>query len=338
MKRLLLALFLIAPAAFAQAPDRAILLTPNGTMYTIESHLNQDGSSPDIVSSRYLTLTIQNGDNVARTNVPASLDGGNNWQPALAFDSDSNTLFVFWLHSQNTILSTSELLFCTFVNGKWNDAASIDDVPYHYRSNLRVGVTRTIQVDDPTTGWRQVPALTVHAAWWDSSAVGESARYAMISVDRGVVTDISRHALNDFINTAYTRSFNLDDDSREMLRHPIVFESPEHDTVDIVFGDMTNNTIHRLTLKPVVQTRVRIPIGVRDTSYPGPFNKISNDTQLGAVSTPPDRLVFYYRKDNSVRYLAFTNGEWSSERSIAITSDVSAEAAIGALRRMVNGD
>lgn len=338
MKRLLVALFLIAPAVFAQAQDRAILLTPNGTIYTIESRLNQDLTTPDNSSTRYLALTIQNGDNVTKTNVPASLTGGNNWQPELAFDSDSNALLVFWLWSQNTVLGTSELHFCTFINGMWNDVASIDDVPYHFRSNLRVGVTRTIEIEDPNSGPRQVPALTVHAAWWDTSAIGESARYAMISVDSGVVTDISRHALNDFINSAYMRSFTLDDASREMLRHPVVFESPDHDTVDIVFGDMTSNTIHRLTLKPVVQTRVRIPIGVRDTSYPGPLSKISNDTLLGAISTPPERLVFYYRNANQLKYLMFANGAWLDERSITITTDVSAEAAVAALRRMVNGD
>ena len=333
MKRfLIIAALLLAPALLAETSDRAIVLAPNGTLYTAESMLNDD-------STRRLSLTIQSGTNVIRTNVPASMNGGTNWQPELAYDDESSTLFVFWLRSQNTVLGTNELLFCTFQNGKWNAATAVEDVPYHFRYNLRVGVTRTVQTVDDNGNARQVPGLTVHAAWWDDSATGEAARYAMLTVEKGVVTDVYRRDLSDFINTANLRQFNLDDKSKELLRHPVIFESPDHDTVDVVFGDLQANVIHRLTLKPVVQTRVRIPIGIRDTSYPAPRQQmIGNDAHLSAISTPPDRLVYYYMTGAAVKYLTFENGVWSSEKSIAVTSEVSAESAVAALRRMVRGD
>lgn len=332
MKRLLIvAALVVAPALFAQSSDRTILLAPNGTMYTAESKLNAD-------STRYVGLTIQNGTNVIHTSVPATVNNGTNWQPELAFDDASSTLFVFWLRSQSTVLGTNELLFCTFQNGKWNDASAIDDVPYHFRYNLRIGVTRTVQMTDDSGNPKQVPGLTVHAAWWDDSAEGEAARYAMLTVDKGVVTDVYRRNLVDFVNNAYVRQFDLDEKTKELLRHPVVFESQDHDTVDVVFGDMQTNVIHRLTLKPVLQTRVRIPIGLHDTTYPTPHHNIVGDTQVSAISTPPDRLVFYYRRGGEVRYLTFQNGAWSDEKSIAITSEVSAESAVAALRRLVNGD
>ena len=119
MKRLLLVVvLLVAPALFAETSDRATLLAPNGTLYTIESRQNLAPTS-DLQSTRFLSLSIQNGQNVIHTNVPASITGGNNWQPALAFDDASSTLFVFWLRSQGSVLGTNELLFCTFQNGKW---------------------------------------------------------------------------------------------------------------------------------------------------------------------------------------------------------------------------
>lgn len=338
MKRALLILVLLAlPAAMhGQAIDRAILLAPTGTLYTVDSKVSDDAT---VRSTRYLTLTIQTGQSVIRSNVPASITGGNNWQPELAFDSESNTLFVFWLRSQNSILGASELLFCSFQNGKWNSASSIDDVPYHFRYNLRVGMTHSVQVPDTENGGsRQLPGLTVHAAWWDESAVGENARYAMLTIEKGVVTDIYRRDLTDFVNTAFLRPFTLDDQSRELLRHPIVFESPERDTIDIVFGDMATNTIHRLTLKPVVETRVRIPIGIRDTSYPGPKHRLSSNAELSAIATPPDRLIYYYLANGAVKYLKFEQGAWAQEMSISVTSDVSAERAVAALRRLVRGD
>jgi hypothetical protein len=338
MKRVLLTLaLLIAPVLYGQAIDRAVLLAPTGTLYTVESTVNDSSSS--ITSTRYLTLTILSGQNVIKTNVPASISGGNSWQPELAFDSDSNTLFVFWLHSQNSILGASELLFCTFQNGRWNAASAIDDVPYHFRYNLRVGMTRSVQaVDGENGGTKQIPALTVHAAWWDESAIGEVAHYAMISVDRGVVTDIYRRDLSDFVNRANLRSFDLNENEREILRHPIVFESQEHDTIDIVFGDLTTNTIHRLTLKPVLDTRIRIPIGIRDTSYPAPRRQMTGDSRVGAIATSPDQLVYYFTTGSEIKYLRFENGVWASEKSITLSSEVSAEAAIAALGRLVRGD
>ena len=338
MKRALLILaLLVAPVLLhAQSPDRAILLAPNGTVYTVDSTLNEGAGS--ITSSRYLTLTIQNGTSILKTNVPASLTGGNNWQPELAFDSDSDTLFVFWLHSQNTILGANELLFSSYQNGKWNAPSSIDDVPYHFRYNLRVGMTRSVQAQDDGGGARQVPGLTVHVAWWDESSVGEVCRYAMLTVEKGVVTAVYRRDLPDFINNAYMRSFELGNDDRELLRHPIVFESPDHDTVDIVFGDMQTNTIHRLTLKPVLDSRVRIPIGVRDGGFPAPHHKLTSDAKLSAIATPYDRLVFYYIANGAVKYLQFEDGSWQREKTITLTDAVSAEAAVSALRRMVRGD
>lgn len=336
MKRLLLVVaLLVAPALFAESSDRSLLLAPNGTLYTAESHFND---ANNFASARYITLTIQNGTNVIHTNVPESVSGGNNWQPELAYDDDSSTLFVFWLHAQNTILGMNELLFCTFQNGKWNAATSVEDVPYHFRYNVRVGVTHTIQYTDSEGTTKQIPGLTVHAAWWDDSANGEVARYAMLSVDKGVITAVTLHDLTEFVSNANLRHFDLDEKSRETLRHPVVFESPEHDTVDIVFGDMQYNVIHRLTLKPVLQTRVRIPIGIRDTTYPAPHLQIGSESHLSGISTSPDRLVYYYVTDDSVRYLRYENGAWSGEKSISVTSDVSAESAISALRRMVRGD
>jgi len=338
MKRVLAVIvLLVAPSLFAEATDRAMLLAPNGTLYTVQSRAN-DSVSPTNQSMRYLQLTIQNGANVLVTNVPASMNGGSNWQPALAFDSSSNTLFVLWLNSPGTMFATNQLLFCTFQNGKWNDAASVEDAPFHLRYNLRVGVTRTIETTDDETGAvKQVSALTVHATWWDVAGDGESAQYAMLSVDNGLVTDVQHRVLMDYINTANLKYFTVDDASREILRHPAISESLAHDTVDVVFGDMMSNSLHRLTLKPVVQTRVRIPIGVREVGYPVPHNRIGSDAVVSTMSTTPDRLVFYYLTNGQLNYLTYDNGTWD-DRAIVLTDTVSADAAIAALRRMVSGD
>lgn len=337
MKRLILffALLLVSASLLAQPADRSILLAPDGTLYTAESKFSQQ---PDMASVRYIQLAIQTATGTIKTTVPASVEGGYNWQPELAFDSESQMLFVFWLRSQNSILAASELVFCTYQNGRWNAASSIDDIPYHSRSNLKIGVTRSMQIE-ADGNLKQIPALSVHVAWWDAAADLESGEYAMLTVEKGVVTAIYRRALSDFMDRAYLRTFATNPASLEVMRHPEVLESPAHDTIDIVFGDMPTNTMHRITLMPVLNTRVRIPIGVRDTAYPVPDIQIEPNSAVSAMNTTPDRLVLYYQPaPAALKYVAFENGKWSTTKSVALSSEVSAEAAVAALRRLMNGD
>jgi hypothetical protein len=327
-----------ASVALAQTADRSMALGPNGTLYTVESVAGDADAS---ASARYLTLTIQSGPNQIRTNVPATLNnGGVNWQPEVAIDADSNTVLIFWLHSRGSNLADSELLFCTFQNGKWNDPTPVDTTSHHYRYNMRIGVTRTVDTIDDDGKTISLDGLTVHAAWWDEQIGGpETARYAMLTVERGNVTAITERDLVDFVNRANMRYSTVDKATAEVLRHPIVSESSDHDTVDIVFGDMQMNLVHRVTLKPVLDAgRIRIPIGVREATFPAPRHRMTTDTaRLSSISTTPERMALYYRSDNVLRYLTFEKGSWS-ENGVNLSSDVTAEAAVAALRKMVSGD
>jgi hypothetical protein len=340
MKRFLFAavLLILALPLCAQVSDRAMTLAPNGTLYTVESFANTKPSN-EILSARYLTLTIQNGSDIIKTDVPATLTGGSHFQPEIAIDADSNTILIFWLHSANVSVPDSELEFCTYENGRWNDPVLVDDTPYHVRTNLRLGVTRKLQSTDDSGNPKLIDGLTVHAVWWDASVTGgETARYAMLSVEGGIVTSTYRRDLLDFVNRAYLRGSIPDPDNIEVLRHPIVYESPEHDTVDILFGDLSMNLFHRITLKPVADTRVRIPIGIREASYPTPLHRMtSQSARLSAISTSPDRLALYYSDKDAVRYLRFERGVWGSN-SVELNKEVSADAAIAALRKLVSGD
>lgn len=334
MKRLLLIALLLLPAtAFAQAADRAVLLAADGALYTVETRISENAGA---ASSRYLLLTVQDDDKVTKSEIPASLSG-NNWRPELAYDDESQTLFVFWLHSQNYILGTSELLFCSYQKGKWNASASIDNVPYHFRYNLRVGVTRTVTKLDSDGTWKVIPGLTVHAAWWDESGYNGMARYAMLTVEHGLVKEIALRDLVSFINRVPGRAPEVAGTQNSLLRQPFVFESPTKDTVDVVFGDAQTNSLYRVTLKPMDNTRVRIPIGVKETSYPGPPIVLPSDAQkVGSISTTPERVLIHYVSRGSLRYLMY-EGQWTS-KAIALSDDVSAETALAALRKMVNGD
>ncbi|HYM60368.1 MAG TPA: hypothetical protein VEZ11_05700 [Thermoanaerobaculia bacterium] len=338
MKRILVALTLVllSVAGSAQAADRDMLLTSSGTLYTIDSVYAQDYPSVQASSWRFLILTVQKGAAAPVTSiVPESLLPGVHMMPALAYDSDSDTLFVFWEKAPDNGIS-SDLAFCSYQNGTWSPATSLGVVDLHVRNNLRIGVTKTYEAKDKDGNTVVLPGLTVHAVWWEDSGSSESAGYAIFTIDKGAVAGFQTRSLLHMVDTTPTPFLIAPDFSPEILRHPALFESPAHDTIDVVFGDFTTNGFHRLTLKPVLDGRLRIPIGVRNKDFGPPANFNSTSTgRISAISPDPDHLLFYYGTKTAINYLLYKGG-WSPENSIAINDKLSAEAAVDAIRRMLS--
>jgi hypothetical protein len=337
MKRTLIALALFAlPAlALAQAVDRDTLLTPDGTLYTIESvtAAGTDAMSPP---SQYLLLTTQQQGHSTELQVPGSLTGGLQSSPALAFDADSGSLFIFWEHAlQNRDKSTS-LLFTSFQNGTFGATTEFDPANHRIRHNLRIGVThKTQDLDKP--GQPYYAELNVHAIWEEEIA-GEWARYAMLTIEKGDVTSIVVHDALDLndpkqSNDVYPvgKNFNWD-----ILKHPEVFESSAHDSVDLVYGDLATNAFHRITVKPVVNLRIRIPIGVRDERFgpPTTMRGESMTSTVGALSSNHG-LVFYSVLSGTLNYALYKDGSWTDVRSIALSDKVTADVAVNALNRLM---
>jgi hypothetical protein len=341
MKRLLAALILLALPTLASAQtDRETLLAPDGTLYSIEA-VFATGTEPLMASSEYLLLTTQNDGVSTSVKVPGSLTGGAHSSPALAYDADSSTLFILWEEATNNRLSTS-LLLSSYQNGKFGPTNEIDAANFRLRHNLRIGVTRkTVDYDTPEHALTN--ELTVHAIWWEETGSGEWARYAMLTVEKGNVTSIQVHDASDFINDSNLLPYQTEADfNTNILRYPQVFESPTHDSVDLVFGELQTNAFRRLTVQaiskkdPSTNLRIRIPIGVRGSRFPAPANKgnaISN--VAGAVSSDRDHLAFYSLAPNAVNYTMYRNGTWSTVRAITLNEKLSADTAVNALRRML---
>ena len=98
MKRLLpsLALLLLVAvsASASELRERDVLLTTDGIVYTVDAV--HDASVKEGRSPYYLTMTVQDGEKRTSAVVPGSLAGGAHSHPALAYDADSRTLFLFW--------------------------------------------------------------------------------------------------------------------------------------------------------------------------------------------------------------------------------------------------
>jgi len=345
MKRFLIALIIsfLSAGAFAQVgADRDVLVTPEGTVYTLDQQTPSESSG--IAATNVLQLSIQNGSETQRLLVPESLTAGFHSDGALAYDSTSKTLFLMWTHMPNGM--SSELLLASFREGKWQRAVSIDSHGYDNHLNLRLGITRRVSQLQKDGSYAEAPALILHALWWDSSAHGEEAKYAMLPVENGAVSEgsVEIHSLEEFVSAddnvhAVDSNFNP-----EILRHPAIVSSPMQSSVEVIFGDATKNSIHSVTLHPTAESRIHIPVGVHGGGPQGPKSlNIAAPASFTAdwqgrvtVIERGDRLVFANATDKALSYITYTDGAWTDTKSIALSSKLPAEAALAVVDKMVS--
>lgn len=338
MKKLAVLLALLLLPVLAMANDgREILLTPDGTLYTVEQAWARDYPGVAAQSNSFLLLNERRGEQIVRYIVPGTLADGVHTNPTLAYDAESKTVFLFWQHSHTAM--HSELYFSALSGGVWTPELTFGSAR-NPRSNLRIAVTRKV-----TVGKSVLPEINVHAVWWefDASTGKQGARYALVGIENGqMIPPAQTYALSSFGENPAKQStepgFNAD-----ILKHPALFVTPAQDSVDIVFGNMETNAFHRVTLrptKPALDARIRIPVGIKDQPLAGSprFRTTSANDRIAAFNGDADRIVFYLRDEAAVHYVMYKNGAWSSPKAIALDSQVTSDAAVSAIRRMLNDE
>ncbi|MEA2490491.1 MAG: hypothetical protein QOH21_2283 [Acidobacteriota bacterium] len=337
---------LVLPVLASAQMDRDLLLTPDGTMFTVEREWSDSSAAVEPAAMSYLVLTTRRGESIERQIIPATRTSGAHINPALAYDSESQMLFVLWERSLS--LTHRELLFCTLGrDGNWSEPVTFAGDSNAYRTNLRIAVTRKVDLvpvdDDPSV----VPGISVHAVWWEQDRYHgeESAQYALFSVYNGEVTGIETRRLTNLLTNLEKRDPQPQPDGfdPEVLRHPALFSLPTSDAVDVVFGDEGTGGFHRLRIRPgkrYSDARVHIPLGKGESNFPSPgFAHANSEARVGAINGDPDRLAFFVRDGNqTVRYVTYKDAHWSGVQSILLDEQVSAEAAIDAIRRLLNDE
>jgi hypothetical protein len=157
----------------------------------------------------------------------------------------------------------------------------------------------------------------------------------MLTLHKGEVA-IQVHDLSDFVGKS-SPSYDVSEDfSRELFRQPAIFESPENDSVDVVFGDLQTNSFHRVTISPIGNGRIRVPVGKGGKDFGPPAGFTMNSyTRIEAISPHPDRLIFYFEEDGTIRYLVYRNNEWSAMRKITLEEGMTRDMAVSAMRGLV---
>lgn len=317
----LLLLVLFASPLFAEV-NRDVLLTEDGTLFSVESQ-------PDST----LVLTIQQGEKSVTKPVPTSLLGGKHFQPSLAYDPSTRTLFLFWELQPNRM--GSSLLVCSYRNDQWSPTRTIEGGGFQYPRNLRIAVTTAT-----TSGDRTENRFLLHLIWWEENSDGEFARYTSLATRNGVV-DQSLPAMNlvDLLGNATvgspsTASITLD---REFLRHPAIFENPSHDSVDVVFADFDATTMHRMTLKPVIQNGVLVPpIGVTKRQIGLPLLPTMDGSLTFLSSSSSESLAVYFAVGDSMSYMLYKNSTWTPVQKLTISEELPLGTGIQALKRLLS--
>jgi len=332
MKRLLLivAVMLFAAAAFADVADRDVLITADGTVYSIISEPSENGQDAS------LALTVQADGKTTRSVVPDSVANGVNARPTLAYDAESKTLFVVWMRMPNA--TSSELLIAGYQNDKWRPAVAID-YKRALRYNLSVGITRRVQQLQRDGTIEDGAALVLHAAWWEQGGENEGPRYAVMGLGGGTVSEPDIHDMTEFIADGDAKAELDETFNHDFLRHVAVLEGPTPNAVDVVFADPHTRNFYRATLKPIADVRIHIPVGARPGGTPklgGPKSlSIDWSGRTSTISSHDGKtLIFCNAGADKVSYVKFHDGEWSAAKQVALSDKVTAEMALAALARM----
>lgn len=339
MKKLLLAFALLALPVLATAQARQALLTQEGTLFTVESQVDAIASGGR--SSAHLVLRAQQGSDIVTEIVPATLQHGAHIDPAIAYEAETKTLFVFWLRHLGGL--ASQLMFaCRDQHGTWSEAQSFGE-RFDYRENLRIAVTRKAQEEDGTISGG---AISVHLAWWefDTDSGNSAAQYALVTIENGAIYGTPHYlSLATFVdhtpaeeNTEAAEPITAE--QRNVLKQPLLFASPSQESVLVVFGDFATNRMHQVRVSPKTvkaEGRLRVPVGRREGTVPGPKFAVAESTRMEGIYGGEKNIALFTRSATKLDYVIMRDGAWTDSRAIALDAEVTGDAAVDALRRLL---
>ncbi|MBI2214280.1 MAG: hypothetical protein HYU52_11595 [Acidobacteria bacterium] len=344
MKRIALALAFVLVAFGAQAQLRVsdVLLTDDGTLFTIErvtkSDLEAESGAPvETTSSSVLRLRVQREESLETILVPGSLNGGSHIEPTLAWDSNDNRLYVFWQRMPG--IGSSELLFASFKDGNWTAVEAFDGGNWRTRFNLKVTITRFAEhrLEDGTVESR--PALIAHAIWWEQWGEHEAARYAMLELEQGSVRRVQIRDLAEF-HDRYSPPTELPAGyDKSVFRTPFLFDMPDGDSIEVLFANWYTNRYQLVNIRPVTDEKegvLTIPTGVTRGEFdPSPIKVPDTNAALKAIrpNVISGTITIYAHNGETVNYAELCRGRWATSGSLKINGATTLETALEALRK-----
>lgn len=336
MRKLLITVvaFLTIASSFA-ASATEVLITEEGSVFSVGVAIIDETTIP---ATTAIMLTVQENLEVSTSFIPATENGFMNIEPAIAWDDESDTLFAFWLNIRS--IASSELLVASLKDGVWSEPWSLGTHGFHYRSNLEIATTSYVTELNEDGDQVLTPGLRVHLVWWDQDGHRSAARYGLLTIENGEVVSTEIGVLEDLIDPG-KQIFSVDIDPYQM-QHPQLSVAPDGAAVTIVFADELSASLHAVDVTPIAHGVLTIPIGFRTRTAPRMIPAFAHEA--GSKLAPAfilsqqdtDRMIAYVRHGDVLRYRDWNGTEWNEEKGVSLGGTISAEAAISALKRLID--
>src|SRR5207244_5438989 len=173
----------------------------------------------------------------------------------------------------------------------WDPAIDVDSKPV-VRSNLGIRFTHVVSAQQSDGSYGDVPALILHAAWWQTGAEGEGAYYAVMALSRNWEPKADVHELTEFADLS-PRAPNAPVE-RDFMRHVALVDGPTANAVDAIFSDNRTASFYRATLRPIAEGRVHITIGVKGPKLGAPHAASFDwSGRTGTITSPDGQTVIF---------------------------------------------
>jgi hypothetical protein len=95
-------------------------------------------------------------------------------------------------------------------------------------------------------------------------------------------------------------------------------------------------TLRRTNIRPTIQGRLRVPVGRGESTLPAPSANVMTTNPIDTIVNG-DNVAFYYDGEakNTLNYLLYTNGAWSTIRTLALNEKLSRDSAVTALHKLI---
>lgn len=347
LTRLAGALGLLFAIALPARAEQKSLLTPDGTLYSVQSGLygSLEPGGTKAKASDYVIKwsAVAQGGQTQSGIVPGTGTSDVKDQFDLAYDSYSRSLFLVW---NDRFMLINNIQFAVLQNGIWRQSQLLPSGVFTFASNPRILIThQVVQTTDGAGNEVDYPRSVVSIVWWEDS-IHPRARYAPIFIEHDGLdlSDVQIYDLPDLIGSPEADSspvFNY-----PIYKNPAVQADGLTSTILATFADAGAGQLQTISINFPTDLR-----GVTDPSTPQgrghvivifdrhshalPDSVPGDPDRIGTIIGNDYRPTLYWQSgDTAIQFSRFDGQTWGDPHTIPLTQTLDAEKAIMLIRDM----
>ena len=340
----LLPAVLAVVAARPATADEKSLLTPDGTLYHVQSGLYQtfEPSGTAAKPSDYVIhwdSRSQSGETASGI-LPGTDNADVKDQFDIAYDSLSQALFLVW-NDRASMLNAVQ--FAIYQQGIWTQSQLLPSGVFSFADHPQILITHETVQDLDSSGHEVDSARSVISfIWWEDSG-RPHARFAPIFVENGSL-DLANIQIYDLPELVGSNSVVVPTILQNPLyKNPAIQQDGFSAGIVAAFGDAASGNLQvvrigfpsdfRGNANPLGGRHSIVILGHSPVAMPEAVP--AEPSLLGTVIGGGYRPTIYWQGDDgNISYSMARDGSWSNVRTVVLTSILNADAAIGLIGRM----